>query len=311
MTEQTNVLSKHQKIELSDNFELLDLMMKDSHNQPPLYKPGPYWASKTKNAANEIKKYGIREFRGSKNNIGVSYADNLYIDYRNSLNYNWRTRLVQWMTKQYPLGMIFDAQVKWTESYAKQSLIYAQEILNLKERTGNLLKKYSIPYSLLGNSLAKAKIAGQDLSIHYLNLLEQHDNIASRIRFNDAKSVFEIGGGFGVNIHLLLQNYVNIRKVLYLDIPPNLYVGTQYLRAFYDKAVFDYAALKHLDSIKFSPNNDIEIFCITPWQIEKFESAVDIFMNAHSFVEMPLSVVKNYINKIAGFPESRDRKSVV
>jgi len=28
-----------------------------------------------------------------------------------------------------------------------------------------------------------------------------------------------------------------------------------------------------------------------PWQIEKFESAVDIFMNSNSFVEMP-----NYID---------------
>lgn len=292
-----------QNIELKDDLELLDMMLTDSKSQPPLYHPGPYWATKAKNAANEIKRCSIADFRGSSNLIGLSYADNLYIDIRNAYNHGLR-RLARWLTKTYPLSKIYESQVRWTESYANESITYAQEILNIKEKTRNLLKKYTIPYSLLGKCLRKVDIDGHDYSIHYLNLLEQHDNIASRIKFNDAYSVFEIGGGFGTNIHLLLENYKNIRKILYLDIPPNLYVGTQYLKAFYGTAVFDYRATKHLDSIKFSENDNVEIFCIAPWQIEKFESAVDIFMNSHSFVEMPNDVVKNYVDKFNGFPES-------
>ena len=292
-----------QNIELKDDLELLDIMLIDSKSQPHLYHPGPYWATKAKNAANEIKRCGIADFRGSANLIGLSYADNLYIDIRNAYNHGLR-RLPLWLTKTYPLSKIYESQVRWTESYANENIIYAQEILNIKENTRVLLKKYTVPYSLLGKCLRKAEIDGHDYSIHYLNLLEQHDNIASRIKFNDAYSIFEIGGGFGTSIHLLLENYKNIRKVLYLDIPPNLYVGTQYLKAFYGTAVFDYRALKHLDSIKFSADDNIEIFCIAPWQIEKFESAVDIFMNSHSFVEMPNNVVKNYVDKFNGFPES-------
>ena len=118
--------------------------------------------------------------------------------------------------------------------------------------------------------------------------------------------MFEIGGGFGANIHLLLQNYKNIRKILYLDISPNLYVGTQYLKAFYSTAVFDYRGLKHLDSIKFSLDDRIQIFCIAPWQIEKFESPIDILINSHSFVEMPVNVVGNYVDYFSKFPSSKD-----
>ena len=293
-----------QKIELKDDFELLDLMLNDSNNQPLLYHPGPYWAAKAKNAANEIKRCGIGNFRGSTNLIGLSYADNLYIDIRDGYNFGLKPRFARWVTKIYPLSKIYEAQVRWTESYANTSIIYAQEILNLKEKTRNILKKYKIPYSLLGNCLTRAKIDGQDFSIYYLDLLERHDNIASRINFNNAKSIFEIGGGFGANIHLLLENYKNIKKVLYLDIPPNLYVGTQYLKAFYGTAVFDYKTLKHLDSIKFSADDNIEIFCIAPWQIKKFESVIDIFMNSCSFVEMPENIVKNYVDIFEGFPES-------
>ncbi len=294
---------RDQNIGLKDDLELLDIMSTDSKSQPRLYHPGPYWAIKAKNAANEIKRYGIANFRGSTNLIGMSYADNLYTDIRSIYNHGLN-RLVQWLTKTYPLSNIYESQIRWTESYARESIAYAQEILNMKEETRNLLKKYTMPYSLLGNCLRKAKIDGHDYSIHYLNLLEQHDNIAQRIKFNDAYSIFEIGGGFGINIHLLLENYKNIRKVLYLDIPPNLYVGTQYLKAFYGTSVFDYRDLRRRDSITFSPDNNIEIYCIAPWQIEKFRGAIDIFMNSHSFVEMPNYVVKNYVDKFNGFTES-------
>ena len=103
----------------------------------------------------------------------------------------------------------------------------------------------------------------------------------------------------------LIENYKNIRKILYLDIAPNLYVGTQYLKSFYGDAVVDYKSLKDLNSIKFSANNDLEIFCITPWQIELFESPIDIFMNSHSFVEMPDFIVQNYVDKFNEFPGSK------
>jgi hypothetical protein len=34
--------TEHQKFELKDDFELLDIMLADSTSQPPLYHPGPY-----------------------------------------------------------------------------------------------------------------------------------------------------------------------------------------------------------------------------------------------------------------------------
>ncbi len=305
-TQQNVVLSteRDQTLELKDDLALLDIMLTDSKAQPLLYRPGPFWATYAQNSANEIKRCGLADFRGSTNLIGFGYTDSLFLDIQNVYDHGFR-RLALWLTKIYPLSKIHEAQVRWTEIYANESIIYAQEILNVKQKTRDLLNKYTIPYSLLGNCLRKAEIDGHVYSIHYLNLLEQHENIASRVKFNDAYSVFEIGGGFGANIHLLLENYKNIRKVLYLDIPPHLYVGTQYLKALYGTAVFDYRALKNLDSIKFTANDNIEIFCVAPWQIEKFESVIDILINSHSFVEMPKNVVKNYVDKFNRFPESR------
>lgn len=292
-----------EKLELKDDFELLDIMLNDSRRQADIYQPGPYWATKASNAAKAIKRYGITDFRGSSSFIGTSYSDNMPLDIRKKYDYGLM-RFVLWLTKIYPISKIFENQLHLTESYANRNIIYAKEILNSKEKTKVLLDKYKVPYSLLGNCKRKIQINDKFYSIHYLDLLEQHDAIASYINFNKVSSIFEIGGGFGGGIHLLLENYKNIRKILYLDIAPNLYVGTQYLKAIYGTGVSDYRTLKQFNSIKFSANNDIQIFCIAPWQIEKFESKVDLFLNSHSFVEMPTNVVQNYVDKFNRFPES-------
>lgn len=295
-----------EKVELKDDFALLDLMLDDSRAQPPLYQAGPYWAATARRAAKEIKRTGIGGFRGSGSLIGMSFADNLVIDVRDSFNQSLPRRLARWATKTYPLSKVFDAQRGLTESYANASRGYLEELLNLRERPKVILGKYKLPFSLLGGCLAKARIGARDCALHYLNLLEQHDNVSSRVQFGAARSIFEIGGGFGANVHLLLENYPNIRKVLYLDIPPNLYVGTQYLKAFYGPAVSDYRALAGAGALRFSADDSLEIFCIAPWQIEKFESPVDVLMNSHSFVEMPRGVVENYASRFREFPGAGD-----
>ena len=83
-----------------------------------------------------------------------------------------------------------------------------------------------------------------------------------------------------------------------MDAVPNLYVGTEYLRHYYKEKVKDYLELRNLEKIEFSKNNELEIFCIPPWFIEKVETEINHFHNAHSFVEMPKKVVSNYVKYI-------------
>ena len=295
-------------IQINDDLDLLEEMIADAKDQPALYHPGPYWRNKSDNALSEIKRCGIQDFRGSSNYIGQSYSDNVSIDIRDGFNFGLE-KILRWVTKVYPLRIVYDAQVNLTKSYAGESLVYLQEILHDKPRVRELLKKYKVPYSILGGCLRTVKIDGNDYSIHYLNLLDQHDHIATRIQFDNIRTVFEIGGGFGTNIHLLIENYPNIKKVIYLDIPPNLYVATQYLKAFYGKSVYDYQKHKKVERISFSDTDDLEIYCIAPWQIEKLNVSIDIFINSHSFVEMPERVVSNYVNYIMKLLDSN--KSVI
>ncbi len=162
------------------------------------------------------------------------------------------------------------------------------------QRVRELLDKYEIPYSLLGGAETYFKLDGKRIFEIYLTMLDRHQIYSSKVDFNRARVFCEIGGGFGANVHLILSNYANIRKVIYIDIAPNLYVATQYLKSFYGESVLDYRMMKSAKKFSFADDNNLEILCIAPWQMELVSAEIDIFQNDSSFVEMPISVIQKY-----------------
>lgn len=294
---------------IQDDIDLLNLIIKDSTDPREHYNPGPYWKDKTKTALKDLKKFGLENFRGSENMIGMSFADNVILDA--TLAYTGFKKIIANFIKIFPLKYIFQSQIRITRQMFENYLISTRDYFNGSDRVKYLLSKYKIPFSILGNCIAKVKINNEEIAIHYLNLLEQHDNVSKSINFKSIKSVFEIGGGFGCNVHLLLSNYPNIKKVIYLDIAPNLYVGTQYLKSFYGESVIDYSKSKDLKEIKFKNNEQLEIYCILPAQIEILNTEIDFFTNSHSFVEMPSFIVKNYIQKLQGLPSANKTKIAI
>ena len=59
--------------------------------------------------------------------------------------------------------------------------------------------------------------------------------------------------------------------------------------------------MRNLDKINFSKNDELEILCIPPWLLEKVDTEIDHFHNAASFVEMPKTVISNYVKFIKKF----------
>ena len=281
--------------ELRDDPRLLSLLLSDLRAQPALYRAGPYWHRHTQNAIAQIRRYGLADFRGASSTIGISYTDLVHLDVRHALASGIvRRGLKTVLTSVFPINRMFDSQVSLTRSHADATrrlrrLRYAEHPL-----VHDLLVRYRVPYSLLGGCIESVNIGGMDISMHYLTLLERHDHLARRVDLSTVRTIFEIGGGFGVNVHLLLANQPTIRKVVYLDIPPALYVGTQYLRAFYGDAVQDYAKLRGRLPIAFRQDDTLEILCVPSWQVDRLDLDVDLFYNAYSFVEMPVPVVMHY-----------------
>lgn len=287
-------LNKNQ-ISLLNNF-LLDQKKVDKK----LYTAGPYWDYKGKKICYWLKKIGLENFRGLNSGVGTSFTDNIALDIRNELGI--KGRLISKLTYLPFLNKIFSEQVDLTFSSINSHIKYKKIYYENNKKVNFLLSKYQINDSTNFGCILKFAINNKEYSMAYLDMCDRIDNIGKFINLNEIKSYLEIGGGFGANIHILLQNFNNIRKIYYVDIVPNLFIGTEYLRRIYGDAVKDYNLLRKKESISFEDNNDLEIICLPPWKMKNLSSKIDSFHNSASFQEMTEEQVSNYsylINQIS------------
>jgi len=211
-------------------------------------------------------------------------------------------RIVKKLIYSLPIiNTIFKLQVRQTyhliNEYLKNEIIVYQNDKNAID----LSNKYKFENTTNFGCVRKITYLDKEISVHYLEIANRINKLSSSFNFNKINSFFEIGGGFGANVHFLATNFPNIKKIVYLDAVPNIYVGTEYLRYHFKDKVKDYTTLKNLNKINFLKNNDLEILCIPPWLIEKLDIEIDHFHNACSFVEMPKKVVENYCKFIKKF----------
>jgi putative sugar O-methyltransferase len=296
-----------------DDLNLLSLLNNDAKEVDPIFLAGPYWSNKTKVSLNEIRKNGIDRFRGSTSLISQSYGDNVNLDVTNLLrsNQSLLRKFAASIINKTPFQNILNKQLDLTEKYFLKTLKLYKRIFESDTNILQLINDYNIDDSTEFDCVYKVNINGKFYSIHYISLLQQLDFAMSKIDFSSVKTMFEIGGGFGATCHMVLNNFKRVKKYLYLDIFPNLYVGTQYLKSFFNDAVKDYSTTRDLKSIKFSSNDELQIFCIAPWQLKYFDSEIDLFYNSHSFVEMPKKVVQKYCNEITDKLTKKDSKIIL
>ena len=280
--------------------KLLKALVEDEKkNDKSLYSSGPYWDYKNKITLNEVKKNGLSDFRGITTGIGTSFTDNLILDIRNELNL--KGKIVSSFFSLPFINTIFKHQIAITKNHLNNHLKNLEIIYKNNLSVQNLIKKYKFIETTKFGCLKKFKYFEKEYSIYYLDMAHRIENLSKKFDFSKVKSFFEIGGGFGANIHFLLTNFTNIKKVIYLDVVPNIYVGTEYLKYHFKDRVKDYLNTKGKKEIVFENNNDVEIICIPPWEIQKIDVKIDHFHNAASFVEMPEKVVKNYIKFVNKF----------
>ena len=287
------------KTEVQDNPSLLRLMLQDSKNFSPLYRPGPYWEKRSISAVNELQKKGIVNFRSASNGASTSFGDNPVVDVRMISQGTLKSRSINFFLRRFPLANTFNAQVNLTSAYFAENCKWYSQHLTNSNRLEYLLKNYIIPQdNIRGGCETFIQIDKERISHLYLKILDTMDYMNSNSHLSESESFMEIGPGFGVNIHLLASNFSNIRKFVYIDIIPNLYIGTQYLKSFYGDAVIDYLETRNQKEISFADNHKLEIICISPNQIPNLRLAIDFFHNSHSFVEMTSEIVGNYANLV-------------
>ena len=279
---------------------LIDNLIKDEKKiNRLLYSSGQYWDYKNNRSRLEIKKKGLSDFRGTSAGIGTSFADNIPSDIRNE--FNIKGRIIGKIFSLPILNKVFNGQLNLTQNYINNFIINQAIVYQNNKNVENLINKYHFKNTTEFGCIQIFEKLGIKYSTAYLQMADRIEKLSKSFNLENINSFFEIGGGFGANIHFLITNFPNIKKILYLDAVPNIYVGTKYLEHHFGKKVKNYLDLKNLDKIKFQKNDELEILCIPPWLIEKVDVEIDHFHNAASFVEMPKIVIDNYVKFIKKF----------
>ena len=199
------------------------------------------------------------------------------------------------------LSKIFNGQLSITKKYLNSFIENQSIVYQNNKNVQNLLGRYKFENTIGFGCIQSFEYLNKKYSCSYLQMADRIDKLSKSFDFKNTKSFFEIGGGYGANIHFLITNFSNIKKILYLDTVPNIFVGTSYLKHYFGEKVKDYTELKNFNKISFSKNDELEILCIPPWLIERVDVEIDHFHNAASFVEMPKGVIKNYVKFINKF----------
>ena len=103
---------------------------------------------------------------------------------------------------------MFEAQVSLTNHFYKQQEIYKNAHRRNSMRVEELIRKYPISKmnTTRGGSECNLEVGGVHISHHYLQLLDTLDVMMSNVGCISLSktNILEIGGGFGVNVHLMV-----------------------------------------------------------------------------------------------------------
>jgi len=285
---------------ICDNYKLLKKIIADEKQVETIYKPSEYWRDNSIRTTKSILKFGLSDFR-SRAQILKGFGDVLIenpIDRFSGDSFKERILLKilnNSLFKKYFLFQYLNFIKMRNKQYLTYRNLYCEKLLT--EWFNKFLKKHHLPPTFVGRPSNYLLYNKKKIGISYLTAFWRINCLEKFINFKKIESVFEIGGGFGAFSHSILHFYHNIKKLFYLDLCPNIYIGTQYLKFFFKKSVYDYLSTRNNKKIEVNENKR-EIFPICPWQIKQVDSKIDLFFNFASFQEMDEKIVYNYLSKL-------------
>ena len=281
------------------NYKLFDLLKKNYYKTNQNDRPSKWWARKISRLEKDIQNKDFSNFRGINTGTNTSFSDSEIIDIRTILGE--KQKIIFNIFNQSFIAKNFNQQINLTNKYLSLFLCASQNYYLHNDKVLKLTKNYDLSNTTGFGCISKIKINNLEVSFLALEMINKINEIRGLSNLEKSKTYCEIGGGFGLNAQLILNNFKNIKKFLYIDTYPTIFYGTEYLRNYFNNNVIDYSETIEMKEIKFSDDDKLQIFCIPSWEMKKLNVEIDHFHNAFSFVEMTENIVVNYLNYLKKF----------
>ncbi len=284
----------------NDN-ELMELLVQDMKGQDAIWKPSSYWLEYCDRILHHLRKEGLDSFR-SDWNLVKGYG---YFPIMEPLKTEEKPRAVSrfpWPFTHKGNSSDLDAFQNLQKRYERQydaaitchlSLLY--HWLSQGEYAGELLR--SVVESDVGDPKVY-KIDGRNFSPNFLRRINTAAIYLQNFRNKNYSHIIEIGGGYGVAPEIF-GNWKPVEDGFFvsIDIPPIIYIQTQYLKSIFPGKIIDYRDVRELDRIS---EKDVKgkFVLLPPWSLPRLDVDFDCLYNSASFQEMEVDIVTNYLNLV-------------
>ena len=281
------------------NYKLFNILKKNYYKKNQIDEQSKWWARKISRLEGDIKNKDFSNFRGIDTGMNASFSDSENTNIGTTLKK--RKKIIFNIFNQSFIAKIFNQQVNITNKYLNRFLVASQNYYLQNDKVLKLTENYDLSNTAGFGCISKVKINNLEVSFRALEMINKINEIRGLSNLEKSKTYCEIGGGFGLNAQLILNNFKNIKKFLYIDTYPTIFYGTEYLRNYFNNSVIDYSETIEMKEIKFSDDDKLQIICIPSWEMKKLNVEIDHFHNAFSFVEMNENIVENYLNYLKKF----------
>jgi len=287
--------------QVEDDFDLLCLMMKDTASADAEYRPTQYWKQYEDRFLPELRKLGLHDFRKRRKSVLSSFgATDLgqHIDVASSRIFSNR------LTKRLPgwsaVINLANALVRPCESRLLWRGISLPDLFEstyqLVATVGKLngarpLEELSV--SLVGKPEEVFTKDGRNYTTSSLYYYLRYAYCCRFTCFDNNPLIVELGSGCGKQVEVIKKLHPGVRFLLF-DIPPQLFVCEQFLKAVFPDQVVSYRETRERAQLGELKPGGIHI--LPNWKFPDIQSiSVDLFWNAASFQEMEPNVVENYL----------------
>lgn len=287
-------------LQVADDRALLELMIRDMRNSPEIYRPTNYWAVYESRFLPLLRAQGLRDFRRRRNSILTSFgATDLPVRREINLarskifNNRFSRRIPLWINSIEAVSAWLNRALPFDPGLDPEAAArLAFEFVRAKgaERGARPLEQLDV--SLYGNPEDTFRVNERVYTTSILFYYMEYAYCCQFIDFDRLALFAEVGSGSGKQVEVIKKLHPGIAFVL-LDIPPQLYVCHQYLRAVFPQAVVPYHETRRLEVLRPEAG---KIYLLGTWQLPLLERAsIGLFWNAASFQEMEPDVVLNYL----------------
>jgi putative sugar O-methyltransferase len=284
-------------IQITDDLELLDLMMAEMAEAPAGFRATPYWEYYQSATLEILRTNGLLDLRRLKNPEITSfgcYEGPLFNTPEALLAMGLSERDVEAVgafvqvlqrhpnTRFLPLGRsitdIIRLELRALEMEARQI-------------SPNAVSVFELDCSMAGNPLGRFVVDGHWYTHQHIEKYRNYLECFRAFDLTTVDTVVEIGSGMGQQVEVLRKLHPHLSFVL-VDIPPQLYVSHQYLAGIFGDDAVDYRETHQGSLRNLEPG---KLYFLGPWMLPGLEPrARTLVWNARSFQEMSEDVVKGY-----------------